>query len=283
MLIQRVEENFDHNEDIKVYRHLHTTAEPVHKHEFYEIAYIYSGGGWQTVNDKRAYVKRGDLLVLDSNDTHSFVPDGSMGVMNCLVVPRFLSEQLAGSFDIADILSVITFRDFGILKGIIPIIPFSNSSFFEIESLMDSMENEFSGKRPGYRTVIKSYLQVLFVKIFRKMREMDSANIIRSVNKIAPEVLQYIEENYNKKIVLKELAEMCFYTPTYFSKVFKECYGKSLTHFVNELRVAEAVKLLHATHRSTSDIGEEVGFSDKKQFYKIFKEYTGKTPGEYRK
>ncbi|NSW90624.1 MAG: helix-turn-helix transcriptional regulator [Firmicutes bacterium] len=50
-------------------------------------------------------------------------------------------------------------------------------------------------------------------------------------------MLKHIEENYNKKLTLNELARSSFYNPSYFSRIFKECYGKILTEYISEKRL----------------------------------------------
>ena len=82
--IQTKNDNIRKEENVKVYRNLHTCPEPEHTHEFIEIAYIYSGFGYHKINDKKYFVQRGDLLIMGFDDVHSFEPDGGMGVPNRL-------------------------------------------------------------------------------------------------------------------------------------------------------------------------------------------------------
>ena len=282
MRIQTAKDNFTGGENIKVYRHLHLQDELEHRHEFFEICYIYSGSGYQHVNDKTSYVQRGDLIIIGSEDVHAFEPDGSIGVLNCLIAPQFLSDELSGKFGAYDILSLSLFQDFNIIHDVVPVVSFTGKRFFEIENILDSMEREFSQKETGYITALKGLLQFLFVIIFRQLRESDNNRVAPSFEKIAPEVLKYVEENYDRKISLTELAQNSFYNASYFSKIFKESFGKSLMQYINELRINEAVRLLEMGNLSVEEVAARVGYSDRKQFYKVFKKRTGKTPGEFK-
>lgn len=281
MKIQTKNDNIKKEENVKVYRHLHTRPEPEHTHEFIEIAYIYSGFGYHKVNNKKYFVQRGDLLIMGFDDVHSFEPDGEMGVLNCLIAPEFFFEQIDGNVEPADLLPLAYFREFSDTEDLSPVINFSQGRFFDIEYLMDAMTTEFQKKEKGYISAIHGYLQVLIIKIFRQSAEKSKS--IPNTEKLTPEILKYIEKNYNKKISLEELAKSSFYSPKYFSKIFKECFGKSVTQYLEEIRVNEALKLINTTDLSMEEIGYRVGFSDKKQFYKIFKDIIGKTPGEIRK
>jgi AraC-like DNA-binding protein len=115
------------------------------------------------------------------------------------------------------------------------------------------------------------------------MKITPAEGIISHIHRISPEIIRYIEENCFENITIKELAQKCFYNPSYFSTVFKAIYGKTLTEFIHEKRIQEAVRLLMETDDNIDRISLSVGYQDRKQFYKLFKDQTGITPGEMRK
>ena len=123
---------------------------------------------------------------------------------------------------------------------------------------------------------------VLITKFLREIRKKQMCSFDRQLQKIMPEILQYIEENYRNPLSLEELAEKSFYNPSYFSRIFKELYGKTLTEYITEKRINEAVKLLEDTSISIEDVCHKIGYSDKKHFYKVFKQKMKLTPGQYR-
>jgi AraC-like DNA-binding protein/ligand-binding sensor protein len=92
----------------------------------------------------------------------------------------------------------------------------------------------------------------------------------------------YIRENYTRKVRLKEVADVSGLSAPYFSTVFKEEMGENLSDYLNRLRVDRAAKLLMETDLSLSEIAGSCGFEDQSWFSKIFKSYTGLSPGKYR-
>jgi AraC-like DNA-binding protein/ligand-binding sensor protein len=92
----------------------------------------------------------------------------------------------------------------------------------------------------------------------------------------------YIRENYTRKVRLKEVADVSGLSAPYFSTVFKEEMGENLSDYLNRLRVDRAAKLLLETDLSLSEIAGSCGFEDQSWFSKIFKCYTGVSPGKYR-
>jgi len=92
----------------------------------------------------------------------------------------------------------------------------------------------------------------------------------------------YILENYTRKISLKEIASVAGLSPPYFSTIFKEEMGENLSKYLNRLRVDKASRLLLETDMSLSEIAACCCFEDQSWFSKIFKAYTGISPGKYR-
>jgi AraC-like DNA-binding protein/ligand-binding sensor protein len=93
---------------------------------------------------------------------------------------------------------------------------------------------------------------------------------------------RYIRENYTRKVSLREVADASGLSAPYFSTVFKEEMGENLSSYLNRLRVDRATGLLMETGLSLSEIAGSCGFEDQSWFSKIFKAYTGMSPGKYR-
>ncbi|MED4954104.1 helix-turn-helix domain-containing protein [Paenibacillus macerans] len=96
-------------------------------------------------------------------------------------------------------------------------------------------------------------------------------------------ILAYTEQHYMNDLSLDHLAELMNLHPNYISSLFKKVTGDTFVNYLNAFRIKEAQKLL-GTHRhlSVSEIGRRVGFESKHYFAKVFKKYTGITPGAYR-
>lgn len=121
-------------EPVIVYKHYHTTEEALHSHDFFEIAYIYSGCGEQIINGDHFFVKHGDLIILDKTDKHCFIPHNGLGIYNCLISPEFIDKQLSSSFDAIDILSLSAFQEFN-MGDISSVIRFQPNQAFRIEEI----------------------------------------------------------------------------------------------------------------------------------------------------
>jgi len=92
----------------------------------------------------------------------------------------------------------------------------------------------------------------------------------------------FIMENFTRKISLKEIADVAGLSPPYFSTIFKEEMGENLSKYLNRQRVEKASRLLLETEMSLAEIASCCCFEDQSWFSKIFKAYTGISPGKYR-
>lgn len=278
----KISDYINQSENINIFKYSTDEVEQAHTHEFLEIVYIMKGKGQHYINGACFHVKKGDLLFINFDKSHSFNPCSTMEIVNCLINPEFIDRELIRSENAVEILALTAFEDFeGRVDKLIPMISFKGRELVEVETLLDCMINELYSKSTNYRTALKGYMLVLLTKIFREMQKKEGI-VLQKISKITPEILEYIEKNFCEKISLRELAQKSFYNPSYFSRVFKEYYGKNLMDFIHEKRVNEAIRLIKETDMSIEAIACSVGYSDRKQFYKILREYTGMTPSQIR-
>lgn len=255
-----------------------------HMHKFIELVFIQNGTGILNINDTSLTVNSGDLLFYNIGEIHCLNSDGQLSAVNLAISPEILSESLSTSQNAMDILALSWFNCFyEIIQDFKPKVSFTGKDRIEIEFIINRMLKEYTEKDTGYLCIIYGYLNVLFAKLFRQIYLEAKVNIREDMPSIADKVVSYIEQNYNKRISLDELARQSFYNPSYFSSIFKESLGVSPTQYINQKRLEKAMELLENTDDSIEYIMAMVGYSDKKHFYSLFKQTTGITPGEYRK
>ena len=96
-------------------------------------------------------------------------------------------------------------------------------------------------------------------------------------------IYDYSLNNFKRKIVLKEIAEVASISPNSFCRYFKSRTRKTYTQFIIELKVGHACKLLIDNELSIKQICYESGFNNFAGFHKYFKIITGKSPLIYQK
>lgn len=93
---------------------------------------------------------------------------------------------------------------------------------------------------------------------------------------------RYIDEHYEAKLRLEDVAEFLYMNPNYFSSLFKREMGLSFVDYVNELRIHKARSLLVETDEKVYEVSIQVGYSNFSYFNKLFKRLNGVTPQTYR-
>lgn len=251
-----------------------------HTHDFIEIMFCVDGQSIQLIDNVSYEIKRGSLLFINYKQVHEIKNTGGCVYYNVLINPALFGSTLADSENAFELLTLSTFNELSEVDTSISSICFGEKESEKIESLISVMFAEYRTKDSNYTDVIRGLLSALLVFIFRKMSEgIGKAQKI----KIPVEIIDYIDQHYNEKISLEDLSGRCFYNPSYFSKIFKECYGVKLSDYIIKRRVENAQKLLVETNMSIEEVCAACGYTDKALFYKHFKKVRGITPGKIRK
>lgn len=272
------------NDDIKVFKgHCGSDyKKEYHLHEFVELVYIVSGSGVQYIGNMEYKVHHGDLLFINFGQSHCFETDTEFDFVNILINPVFLSRELVNSENIEEIFALSLFEEFGSEHDFLrQSASFSGKELVQVDNAVSSMISEYNEKKLGYRSTLRGYLQIIFSLLLRnlsKKANTDDGGILD----LPPDIASYIEENCFDKITLADIAGMSFYNPAYFGRLLKKHYGKSFSAYIKEKRMDKAAELLCDKGRTVDDVISVVGYSDRKLFYKHFKETFGKTPKEYR-
>ena len=94
--------------------------------------------------------------------------------------------------------------------------------------------------------------------------------------------LSYIGRHYTDNLNVPELARRCALSETVYRRRFRQLTGVSPVRYINQLKIDKACQMLQSGDVSTGQISEFLNFYSLPYFYKVFKEYTGMTPHQYR-
>lgn len=94
-------------------------------------------------------------------------------------------------------------------------------------------------------------------------------------------VLEYISQNYNKRITNDMLACVAGMSTVYFRKLFTEVMGESPIAYIKRFRIEKAKEMLGSDYASVSDVAQSLGYSSLYDFSRDFKKHTGGPPSKY--
>ncbi|MDA3890167.1 MAG: AraC family transcriptional regulator [Salinivirgaceae bacterium] len=273
-------ENIQPNIGSSFYSHMVSPGccEPFwHIHPEFELVYIHSGSAERHVGSDVSNYKNGDLLLIGSNIPHSNLGN-SDHADNCEIVVQmstdFIEKRIAPFPEFMKVNELFDRSSFGISfkknvkeqVGILLQEMFKYDSFNKLIKLIEILH------------LLASTNEYTLLHAKSAIIELQSNDYTR-VNKIN----EFVSANYQRTILLKELAELTGLTETSFSRFFKKVTGKTFICFLNEYRIQKACSLLANNNNSISEVMVDSGFIEPAHFTRIFKRYTSYSPRDYRK
>jgi AraC-like DNA-binding protein len=148
-------------------------------------------------------------------------------------------------------------------------------------SIANAMGNEYLETMESLNntTDITLLLKKMFLDYAKKVaksKELSSSSIL--VKQISREIIAHINEKITPTIIAHNLDMNC----SYLCNHFKKETDKTITQYINELKIQESKRLLKNSHLSLIDISTRLGFSSQSYFHIVFKKQTGMTPQEFR-
>jgi transcriptional regulator GlxA family with amidase domain len=93
---------------------------------------------------------------------------------------------------------------------------------------------------------------------------------------------EFIEQNFQDKITVDELAGMLYLGRRNFERRFKKATANTVVEYMQRVKVEAAKKSFETSRKSINEVMYDVGYADVKAFRTIFRKITGLTPIEYR-
>jgi AraC-like DNA-binding protein len=141
--------------------------------------------------------------------------------------------------------------------------------------------------QPFFHQNLKSNEEILdkmnyIIDIILQFIEKQNSQIKKS-NKNINDLTSFINENYTgHNFTVKSMADFFGVSVSNLSHYYKQKTGHTLTHYIMNLKIEHAKKLLKTTNMNLQSISAAAGYTQISAFIKGFKKITGMTPGEYR-
>lgn len=160
---------------------------------------------------------------------------------------------------------------------------------YQLQKYMDTLgidrEEAFGGSKPMYvfsrdNTVddLIEFIQKLFCEILDYVAGLQHTRLRLDIEAVC----RYLQENYLQGVTLEQTADVFHVTKEYLSRTFKSAKQEGFAEYVTRLRMEQAYALIAEYDVPLKEVGAMVGYYDLAHFYKSFKKFYGKTPGELR-
>lgn len=251
-----------------------------HWHREIELLYVEQGEINLGINDVPYVLSAGEAVLINGGDIHYVL--ASPG-----------SKRIVYQFDLSAF-QLANLEEIDLQKALQSAEPVSSAWEPAVEkavvAILVKMYQEFFAQTTGYQLQLQGLLYELMVLIVRQLpktnqKKSQQQQVLQSneILEMLASIFQYVEQNYQSKLSLQEIADFTGYSKYYFTKFFKKNTGKTFLTFLNEYRIDKAKWLLIHSEDSVSDIISQVGIDSDKTFYRLFKQSMKQSPLEYRK
>lgn len=262
----------------------HHYSSPFHFHKICELNHVVSSCGKRIVGDNIDNFADGDLVLMSPDLPHIWYNDPS--ILNSPPKTK-LAKAVVVYFPI-DFLDKLT-CDPLVLQKTRKLMEKANRGlrfFGATQKTVATSLNTIADKN-GFDRII-AFLEIINVLTESKECEaLASVGYTHNFNQKDTErmnnVFKYLMQHFTDPITLQEIAAIANMTPPAFSGFFRKRTQKCFTTFLNEIRIGHACKLLQEPDLPISDICYSSGFQNFTHFNKMFKQFTGKVPREYRR
>lgn len=254
---------------------------PWHWHKTVELFYMKSG-------QLEYYTPRGKMIfptgsggLVNSNVLHMTKPQAENGKSIQLLHifdPSFVGGAQGRRIEQKYIMPIVAAPQLELL----PLYPDNPAQAEVLKLIRDSFhlpEQDF-----GYEIKLREALAEIWIHLLALSRPIleEKREYDKSSDKIKLMMI-YIHEHYSEKISIKELATSAFSSERECFRVFHDCLHMTPAEYIKSYRLQMACQMLAQGRETITFISHACGLGSSSYFGKVFREYVGCTPLEYRR
>lgn len=135
----------------------------------------------------------------------------------------------------------------------------------------------------GAAAEARRYLELILLMLERAQpRQGQAIAPAHGLARFRP-LLERLRAAPSARLGLAEAASLCHLTPAYFSRLFREVFGRGFADYMTQMRLDNAAVALASTQAPVAVIGFEAGFNSHAYFTAQFRRKFGRTPSEFRR
>lgn len=219
------------------------------------ITHIIRGSFSFLINGQEQTVKSGETAVIDCFKAHTYYTNDSFEAY-WLHINGSNTESLFAE---------LTDR-FGNM------ITFNNQIELQIKEIYHLIKNNES--------ISESNMSLKIYRLIISLFNANENNICG--NTIIQTAINYMNQNYQNRLTVENIAAQINMSPSQFSRQFKKQTGTSPYDYLLSIRLTKAKELLKNTSLPISEISYQTGFANESNFICFFKKHEGMSPLKFR-
>lgn len=239
-----------------------------HLHDCYEIMLLLEGDVTYLVEGNSYHLKPYDIIFTNMHEIH--VPVFGETVYNrrnITIHPSYFSAFITNEFHPFRIFNHRKPGENNLIDGEIVKKHGLDKLYFEMENYLEE----------GAHILAKLTLMLLLTKA-SKISNFSAPD--SSANAKVSEIIKYIDDHLAEDLSYNGICKALYINPNYLYHFFKNETGMALSQYIGAKRIIKAKELLKSGMPSLQT-AEAVGYNDYSNFYRTFKNITGKSPKEF--
>lgn len=155
----------------------------------------------------------------------------------------------------------------------------SPQTILALATILQEMCDNLPGKKRLIIGYVERIVDLLTKEFQMQVARQDTADFHDA---LLHDIKNYIRCHYNN-VTVSQIGDIFHFSPDYLSRIFRRQTGLTLSAYIQDLRLTEAMGLLSETEDSVEKIAEQVGYHNLGFFNKKFKKKYHKLPGAIRK
>lgn len=247
-----------------------------HFHPELELVYIEGADAKRHVGDHISNFTGSDLVLIGSNIPHLNFDHGVTTSYRKEVLhikPSFKENVLKDYPELKQLDRLLDLSRYG--------VAFSGQTKKEVGALLKTLHTQEPFE--FFMSVMHILKRLSQSKEFQLLHKTPYVNTFKNKEqKRMRKIYALIDERYQEKISLDEVADLCGLTKPAFCRYFKKTTGSTFVSFLNQYRISQAKRLL-LMGKNVGEACFECGFESLSYFNRSFKKITGENPSVFKK
>ncbi len=246
--------------------------EKEHFHQDIELIYIIDGSMDVFEGEEKEHLGSEDIIVINANKKHGFTASKDILYVK-LMINYDLVSDIYNSADI--IYWCNSVKD-------------EKERFDELRKVIRKLLEQYLNNHGevanfGHIALCYQIMDILSLNFLVRAFDKEQMNEQDKYNYRMLQINNYIRNNYDQPISLKDLADKLYLSHGYLSRFFKNNYGMNFAKYLTNIRLFHASDDLLYTNASITRIASDNGFTNVSVFNKEFKRIYGEPPSALRK
>ena len=254
----------------------------MHGHaDFSELVVVTDGSAEHLVGEERYPIAKGDVFVINQYTEHGYSSTTNFKICNIMFQPETMFAGIGNLREAAGFQALFVLEPHYLQTNrFCSRLCLNAREFDDIMQLIEQLMYEYTKRYEGWQTMIHALFLRLCVRLSRDWQESDR-EIHKDIGKLAA-ATAYMEKHFSEDLRMEKLAEIAGYSVRQFTRLFRAAYAVTPMNYLVNLRMQKAMQLLKNTALSVGEAAWRCGYEDQNYFSRIFRQYAGMTPSEYR-